>query len=140
MIPAQLTVLDSSAMLACVLGEEGADFVVPLLPGAAIAAPNFAEIATVALRRGYRDPLQLRQELSALGVTFESTTAEQAGRAATHIRMSHQVRGDHGGRTLALGDALCIALGEHLHRPVITADTLWKDLEDRFTVPVHLIR
>lgn len=132
-------VLDSSALLACVFGEEGADTVQPLLPVSTMAAANFAEVASVTLRRGY-PPLQLHHDLTALGLKLEDTTAEHAARAAVLIHESRRDRQQYGGRTLALGDALCVALGESLNRPVVTGDTLWKDMEDKFTVPVHLFR
>lgn len=134
-------VLDSSAVLAWVFQEKGADVVDELLPEAAMAAANLAEVTAVCLRRGYlHPPEQLHQDLTALGLSVEDTTAEQAVRAGKLIHESHRDRQLYGGRTLALGDALCAALGERLNRPLVTGDTLWKDLEDKFTVPVHLFR
>ncbi|MFJ3512969.1 PIN domain-containing protein [Streptomyces luteogriseus] len=134
-------VLDASAVVAWVFQEKGADAVDELLPEATMAAANLAEVAAVCLRRGYlHPPEQLHQDLTALGLSVENTTAEQAVRAGQLIHASHQDRQLHGNRTLALGDALCVALGERLNRPLVTGDTLWKDLEDKFTVPVHLFR
>ncbi|MFE4961681.1 type II toxin-antitoxin system VapC family toxin [Streptomyces sp. NPDC056660] len=134
-------VLDSSAVLAWVFREKGADFVEELLPQAAMSTANFAEVTAVCLRRGYlHPPEQLHQDLMALGLGIEPTSVGQAVRAGRLIHQSYAERQHYGGRTLALGDALCIALGESLNRPLVTGDTLWKDMEDQFTVPVHLFR
>ncbi|MGI5196308.1 type II toxin-antitoxin system VapC family toxin [Streptomyces sp. CA-288835] len=134
-------VLDSSAVLAWVFREEGADFVDELLPESSMSTANFAEVTTVCLRRGYLNPPdQLHQDLTALGLCVEPTSVDEAVRAGKLVYESYRERQHYGGRTLALGDALCIALGERLNRPLVTGDTLWKDLEDRFTVPVNLFR
>ncbi|WP_244789586.1 PIN domain-containing protein [Streptomyces sp. BJ20] len=134
-------VLDSSAVLAWVFREEGADFVDELLPQATMSTSNFAEVTTVCLRRGYLNPPeQLHQDLVALGLSVEPSSVNEALRAGKLINESHRDRQHYGGRTLALGDAMCIALGERLNQPLVTGDTLWKNLEDRFTVPVHLFR
>lgn len=134
-------VLDASAVVAWVFQEKGADAVDELLPKATIAAANLAEVAAVCLRRGYlHPPEQLHQDLTALGLSVENASAEEALRAGQLIHASLQERQLHGNRTLALGDALCVALGERLNRPLVTADRLWKDLEGKFTVPVHLFR
>ncbi|WP_405856890.1 PIN domain-containing protein [Streptomyces sp. NBC_01515] len=134
-------VLDTSAVLAWVFKEKGADAVDELLSSAATTAANLAEVTYVCLRRGYtRPPQELHQDLAALGLAVEPTTADEAVRAGQLIHGSHRDRQQYDGRTLALGDALCIALAERLDRPLVTGDTLWKDMEDRFTVPVHLIR
>ncbi|WP_055531928.1 type II toxin-antitoxin system VapC family toxin [Streptomyces graminilatus] len=134
-------VLDSSAVLAWVFHEEGADFVDELLPEASMSTANFAEVTTVCLRRGYLNPPeQLHQDLTALGLRVEPTSVDEAVRAGKLVYESYRDRQHYGGRTLALGDALCIALGERLNRPLVTGDTLWKDLEARFTVPVNLFR
>ncbi|WP_329308957.1 PIN domain-containing protein [Streptomyces microflavus] len=134
-------VLDSSALVAWVFQEKGADVVDELLFGAATTAANVAEVTYVCLQRGRTTPpQQLIQDLAALGLSVEPTPAEQAVRAGQLVHESRRDRHKYNGRSLALGDALCIALGEHLGRPLVTGDTLWKDMEDRFTVPVHLFR
>ncbi|MFI6276869.1 PIN domain-containing protein [Streptomyces sp. NPDC050988] len=134
-------VLDTSALVAWVFQEKGADVVDELLSEAATTAANLTELTYVCLQRGRTTPPQeLYQDLAALGLSVEPTSAEQAARAGQLIHGSRQDRQHYGRRTLALGDALCIALGEHLGRPLVTSDALWKDMEDRFTVPVHLFR
>ncbi|CAL9522368.1 hypothetical protein SUDANB105_03839 [Streptomyces sp. enrichment culture] len=141
MNPESPVVLDSSAVVAWVFNEKGADVVDELLPEATMAAANFTEVVAVCLRRGYlHPPEQLHQDLTALGLRVENTTTDQMVRAGQLIYESHRDRQLYGGRTLALGDALCVALGERLYRPLVTGDTLWKDLEEQFTVPVHLFR
>lgn len=111
------------------------------MPAAVMAAANFTEVATVCLRRRHAvTPERMLGRLMALGLRIEDTTAEQAVRAGRLIHESHQDRHLHDGRTLARGDALCVALGEHLRRPLVTGDTLWKTMENEFRVPVHLFR
>lgn len=135
-------VLDSSAVLAWVFGEKGADTVDRLLPAAIVSPANLAETAFVCRQRGYLRPTaDLFQDLTALGLRMaEAQTAQQAARAGDLLHLSRQDRQLHGGRTLALGDALCIALGEDLAVPLVTGDTLWKDMEEHLATPVHLFR
>ncbi|WP_326673483.1 PIN domain-containing protein [Streptomyces canus] len=141
MKPQPPAVLDSSALVAWVFREKGADVVDELLPDAATTAANLAEVTYVCLKRGYtRPPRELVQDLVALGLSVEPATADEGARAGHLVHESRRDKQQYGGRTLALGDALCIALAERLHRPLVTGDTLWKDMEDRFTVQVHLIR
>jgi PIN domain nuclease of toxin-antitoxin system len=45
-------VLDASAILALVFAEDGADAVIPRLPGGLLSAVNLTEVTTHALRRG----------------------------------------------------------------------------------------
>ncbi|MFD7056879.1 PIN domain-containing protein [Streptomyces mirabilis] len=141
MKPQPPAVLDSSALVAWVFQEKGADVVDGLLSEAATTAANLTEVTYVCLQRGYtRPPQELHQDLAALGLSVEPATADEAVRAGQLIHESRRDRQQYDGRTLALGDALCIALAERLRRPLVTGDTLWKDMEDRFTVPVHLFR
>jgi PIN domain nuclease of toxin-antitoxin system len=99
------------------------------------------EVATICHQRGYQHPpRQLLQDLEALGLRMQDHTADHVVRAAELIWHSRQEKHRHGGRSLALGDALCIALAEQLNCPVVTGDTLWNELEDEFTVEVHLFR
>jgi ribonuclease VapC len=39
---------------------------------------------------------------------------------------------------LSLGDRACLALGKHLHRPVLTADRMWSSL--KLDMTIQLIR
>ena len=39
---------------------------------------------------------------------------------------------------LSLGDRACLSLGQHLRRPVLTADRMWKTL--KLNVEIQMIR
>ncbi|MEY9988124.1 ribonuclease VapC [Streptomyces sp. V4I8] len=134
--------LDSSAVLAWLFSEKGAEIVDPALTGGAITTANLAEVVRRAEQRGYlRGPAELTSDLAAVGLAFEETLTEaDARRAAALIAASYAERGSRGTPALSLGDGICIAVGERLALPVLTADTAWKDLEDLFRTPVTLIR
>ncbi|MSW96829.1 MAG: PIN domain-containing protein [Actinobacteria bacterium] len=112
-------VLDTSALLAWLLGETGADVVREAIgPRAVVSAANWAELARKVSDKGIDWP-QLRNALVALGLNVEPVTAADAETSATIGE-----RGDG----LSLGDRLCIAVGRRLNCNVLTADTAWTQL------------
>lgn len=110
-------VLDSSAVLALLLGETGADRVKSVLPGAFLSTVNFAEIITKLCERGMPQD-QARLAIEAIGVEVVDFGVDQAC-----------ITGDLRNRTrsagLSLGDRACLALAQQKNRPAITADTAW---------------
>jgi PIN domain nuclease of toxin-antitoxin system len=121
-----VNVLDASALLAYLQGEEGADVVGRQLEeGATCGAANWSEVAQRVLARNRDWPLA-RALLVSHGVETEPVTAADAEWAARRWRR---------GEGLSLGDRLCLALGERLDGDVWTADTAWGD-EGR----IHQIR
>lgn len=135
-------VLDSSAVLAWLFQETGADKVDPALSGSTITTANLAEVVRRAEQRGYlRSSDDLVTDLSAVGLDFEETLLDtDAQRAAELIALSYAARGPRGTAALSLGDGICIAVAERLGLPVMTADTAWKNLDDLFHTKVILIR
>lgn len=134
--------LDSSAVLAWLFSEKGAETVDPVLTSATVTTVNLAEIVRRAAQRGYlRGADELTSDLAAVGMVFvDAVTEDDARRAASLITASYAERGVRGTPALSLGDGICIAVGERLELPVMTADTAWKELEALFRTPVALIR
>jgi PIN domain nuclease of toxin-antitoxin system len=124
------TVLDATAVLALLNDERGADRVASLLQTAVISTVNLAEVVSKLAEAGMPEPI-IRTVINELGlktVPFDETLAFLAGllRPATN---------EYG---LSLGDRACLALGQHLRKPVLTADRMWRSL--KLDVAVRLIR
>jgi PIN domain nuclease of toxin-antitoxin system len=112
-------VLDTSALLAWLLGEPGADIVRKAIgPRAVVSAANWAELARKVTEKGTDWP-QLRNALVALGLNVEPVTAADAEASAT-------IGEPRDG--LSLGDRLCLAVGRRFGCDVLTADNAWAHL------------
>ena len=110
------TVLDASAILAFLLGEDGADAVEgALTDDARCGAANWSEVAQRVLGAD-RDWDQARALLKSYGVRVEPVIGEDAEWAARRWRP---------GEGLSLADRLCMALGERLDAELLTADRSW---------------
>jgi PIN domain nuclease of toxin-antitoxin system len=110
------TVLDASALLAYLQGEQGADIVEAALLDAAICgAANWSEIAQK-VTAAARDWELVKALLESYDLEVEPVTAHDGELAAARWR-----RGDG----LSLADRLCLALGERLDADVLTADASW---------------
>jgi ribonuclease VapC len=123
--------LDASAVLAFLFAEPGAGVVTAHLADAALSTVNYCEALEIARARGL-DVEWLREDLQALGVELHDFTPEDADHAAA-MREAGRKAG------LSFGDRACLALGERLGAPVLTADRTWARLEG-IRVKVKLIR
>lgn len=114
-----MTVVDSSALLAYLQDEPGADRVRTVLEaGAVLGAANWSEVAQKVRQR---DSWHLaRSLLLSFPVQVASVTVDDAEAAAALWRV---------GTTLSLADRLCLALAGRLDLPVLTADRAWEGLE-----------
>jgi PIN domain nuclease of toxin-antitoxin system len=124
------TVLDATAVLALLNDEPGAGKVASLLPQAVISAGNVAEVVGKLAEAGMPEET-IKTVLGELGLTvipFDEDLAFRTG-------LLRPATSDYG---LSLGDRACLALGRHLHRPVFTADRMWKTL--KLDVEVQMIR
>lgn len=111
-----MSVLDASAILAFLHGEEGADAVEEALDaGAVVGAANWSEIAQKIVASD-RDWDFVRGFLLGFGLTVEPVRAADAERAAERWTSA---------RHLSLGDRLCLALADRLEAEVLTADRAW---------------
>ena len=110
-------VLDSSAVLAVLNSEEGADLVVAVLTDALISTVNYAEIVAKLVERGSSD-VEAQAALQTLVFTtvdFDTPLAQRTGA----MRLATIKRG------LSLGDRACLSLAEREGVPAITADRGW---------------
>ncbi|MGH8979394.1 MAG: type II toxin-antitoxin system VapC family toxin [Acidimicrobiales bacterium] len=111
-----MTVLDASALLAYLQGEDGSSVVEAALEsGGACGAANWSEVGQKVRGHGRDWPLA-RSLLLSYGLTIEPVTQQDAERAAKVWRE---------GEGLSLADRLCLALGDRLDVPVLTADRKW---------------
>jgi PIN domain nuclease of toxin-antitoxin system len=119
-------VLDASALLAFVQGEDGADLVDDALTaGAVCGAANWSEVAQKVIAAD-RDWELVRALLVSYDLIVEPVSIDDAESAARRWR-----RGDG----LSLADRLCLAVGDRLDADVLTADASWGS-RDR----IHQIR
>jgi ribonuclease VapC len=123
-------VLDSSAVLAWLRDEPGADVVLPLLATSVMSAANWSETWQKLDQHGV-DAGKATQRLRALGMTVEPVTEADAVKAAK-LWSSSRAAG------LSLGDRCCLALGARLGLAAVTADSAWADLS--VDVEIQLIR
>lgn len=114
-----MTVLDASAVLAYLQGEEGADRVRSALEtGAVISAANWSEVAQKVRRL---DSWQLARALLLSYPLAVATVTVDDAEAAAGLWHHHP--------TLSLGDRLCLAVAGRLDLPILTADAAWAGLE-----------
>ncbi|MGH3439088.1 MAG: PIN domain-containing protein [Sciscionella sp.] len=119
-------VLDTSAVLAWLREEPGADVVDCLLEEAIMGAANWSELAQKLLQHG-ADAHQTTARLATLGLTVEAFTAADALRAAELWPATRRAG-------LSLGDRACLALATRLELLAVIADQAWSTLELPATV------
>jgi ribonuclease VapC len=110
-------VLDSSALLALLFAEPGADRVAAALPDAIVSAINLAETAAKLQDRGL-DEATARAAVAATGVRIVPFSEDLAWIAA-RLRASTRDAG------LSLGDRACLALAIDRGASVYTTDRAW---------------
>jgi ribonuclease VapC len=123
-------VLDSSAVLAVLQLEKGADVVLDNLKEGAISAINLTEVATKLVDKGH-SIADARHAIAMLGLDVEPVDERQSYAAAA-LRAETKVKG------LSVGDRHCLALGAKLGATVLTADLNWKQV--KIGIDVKLIR
>jgi PIN domain nuclease of toxin-antitoxin system len=123
-------VYDSSALLAIILGEPGADVASANIANAMVSSVNLAETFSRAEDKGI--PVD-KTERFLMGkevqfVDFDSDLARVVGTMRTKTRS----------RGLSLGDRACIALALRERATIVTADRVWAELD--LPCKVELIR
>jgi ribonuclease VapC len=114
-------VLDTSAVLASILGEPGGDYVHDVMLGSEVSAVNLGEIYTKLVERG----VSLEAAVTEVGRfdfrirAFRDAHAAQV--AALHLLTKHL--------GLSFGDRACLAQGRLSGLPVLTADKDWAKLD-----------
>jgi PIN domain nuclease of toxin-antitoxin system len=128
------TVLDASAVLACLHREPGGEAVEnALLAGdCLVSAANHAEIIARALDRGVA-PEAITAILAQLGYQVADVTAAD-GQAAGLLRGATRSLG------LSLGDRLCLALAQRTGARTLTADRPWLQVAEPLGLRIVCIR
>jgi PIN domain nuclease of toxin-antitoxin system len=123
-------ILDSSAILAVINQERGADRVLAVADGAMVSALIVAEVVSwMAVRKAPADNIHETIENFKLTVQpFDHSRAIAAGLLV--IRTAR--------RGLSLADRACLALAIEFGLPVLTGDRAWKALD--LGIDIQLIR
>lgn len=122
-------VLDTSAVLAWLRTEPGAEQVEAVIPGAWISSVNLVEVLAHVARRG-GNVHAASVDLEAYGIAVQPFTA-------THAELCAQWFLPLTSPELSLADRACLALGQTLGLDVMTTNPAWADLP--FGVTVRLL-
>ena len=125
-------VLDSSALLAVILEEPGAERVEPLLPGAKVSAVNVGEVAAKLRDLGMPEGT-VETVLRGLQIQVHAHDWD-AALASGFLRPATRSAG------LSLGDRACLALAAALGLPAAAADHSWQGVAEAVSVQVTPIR
>ena len=125
-------VLDASALLALLLGENGADKVKAALDGAIMGAVNLAEVVSHYAKLGAArsDIETLLRPLPIRVAPIDTALSYDAG-------MLRPITLERG---LSLGDRYCLALAKRKDVPALTAERRWPEIAEAAGVRVELIR
>ena len=127
---ANISVFDTSAILAVIFDEAGGDIVLPLLRDGLVSSVNLAEAHTILLLRG-SGPGFAWSRLLAFGFEICPFSEKQARTAAELVGITRRYG-------LSLGDRACLALALERKATVYTTDTAWKNLS--LGVDIEVIR
>lgn len=125
-----LAVLDTSALVALMLGEPGAEVVEACLEGAMISAVNLAEVGAKMMERGSTlELVEIEVRAAEINVVpFDEAQAIETAR----LRPATKERG------LSIGDRACLALASLTQRVVLTSDREWTEVG--LPLDIRLIR
>lgn len=124
-------VLDTSALLAQLHGEPGANLVAAVVSNAVISSVNWAETIQKVIAQGSMETADVRRDLESVGFRILPFTPEDAELAAELWSTTRQAG-------LSLGDRACLSLAHRLGLPALTADRAWTALN--LDIEVRLIR
>jgi ribonuclease VapC len=113
-------VLDSSAVIALLRAEPGAERVAGFMADAVISAVNLQEVAKHLIEAGFSADAA-RETLDALGLEVHAHDTEDAYLAASLVEATRR-------RGSGLGDRSCMALAIRLRAPALTTDRAWAEL------------
>ena len=123
-----MIVLDSSALLAMLFFEPGAERVAQLVPRSCMSTVNLAEVLGRLARdgRALDKALDLIEEMGVAWVDFDREVA--IGAAALLLPTAPW--------GLSLGDRACLALARLRNLPAVTADRAWAKLDLGISIEV----
>lgn len=125
-------VLDSSAVLAAILDEAGADQVLDRLTDGHFSAVNLSEALAKLGERGLAIDAAQRQ-ISRLDLQMHAFDPEMAQRTAALRPVTRQFG-------MSLGDRACLALAQALGLPVVTSDRQMAEAGRALGMDLHAIR
>ena len=127
-------ILDTSAILAVINQEEGAEIVKTLLANSVVSSVNIAETSAILISR-YKIPLiEVKTVISQLIGNIINFNEEQA-----YIVAELEVMNRDKKYGLSLADKACIALGVSMDITIYTADKVWEELKFK-NAKIKLIR
>lgn len=123
-------VLDSSAVLAVLNAEPGADVVAKVLDDALVSTVNYAEVFSKLVERGTTaaDAQAALQIIALTTVDFDIALAQRTG----------ALRAETMRQGLSLGDRACLSLAEREGVPAFTSDRNWREVGS--SLEIRLIR
>ncbi|MBI2690989.1 MAG: type II toxin-antitoxin system VapC family toxin [Solirubrobacterales bacterium] len=128
-------VIDSSAVMAFLRDEPGADRVAALLESVDSSFANAAFISTVNLAELHQ---KFGPNMPASLIGTADSVIARADFTARHAEVSGELYGRTRSAGLSLADRACLALATTMELPAITADRAWADVAAG--VEVELIR
>ncbi len=125
-------VIDSSALLAALLEEDGAEMAEEALLNAMISTVNLAECVEVIERRGLK--------WDAVAGLLQLTTLNIAPLLVSEAVAAGQLAGLTRPAGLSLGDRCCLALAKSRQLPILTADRAWLPFGEPLGLEIRTIR
>ncbi len=114
-------ILDSSALIALIKNETGADIVEKLLGGIVMSALNVSEAAGILVDLGMPEE-ECRSSIEPYIDVIVPIDTEQSFEMAFLKKYTKH-------KGLSIGDRACIALGIKMALPIYTADKIWAKLD-----------
>ena len=124
-------VLDASALLCLLRGQQGSERVLTALPRASISAVNLSEVYAKLAEVGGSEA-RIVQAIEGLHLRIVPFDAAQA----CAVGMLHPVTQN---LELSLGDRACLALARQHGAIALTTDRAWAELPETLDVAVELI-
>jgi len=125
-----MIVLDASALLAFLFRESGHELVAPHLEDCCLSTVNLSEVIGRFVRDGH-DAEAVLNKLLSTPIEIVPFSPQQAGIAALLLPLGKPLG-------LSLADHACLALAMTRQTPVLTADTVWQELN--LSIDIQLIR
>jgi PIN domain nuclease of toxin-antitoxin system len=122
-------ILDTSAIIALIKNEKGADIVKSNLKGSIMSSVNYSEAVAVLARKMPREIIiSILNKLVPEVIDFDQLQAIESG-------ILYQQTKEFG---LSFGDRACLTLAKIKALPVLSADKIWLDL--KLDVEIKIIR
>ncbi len=125
-------VLDASAVLCLLKGENGTDRVIEVLPRSFISAVNLSEVYAKLADAGGSEE-KIAHAVGVLHLKVEPFDDDQC-RDAGMLRPATKPLG------LSMGDRACLALARRRNATALTTDRIWTEVQKTLNIRVELLR